>query len=302
MIVTRLLKLLSEPKYRPVDYEKLVPKFPFVKGIPQKIVQTCKELGALPAELKNNIETIRNLHPGWSYLLFDDSAVEEYIKTNYGQDIWSYYNRISPRYGAAKADIFRYLFLYREGGVYLDIKSSVTRSLDEHLLPDDSFLLSFWDNLPGQKHEGTGHYSPSFKDYPRGEIPQWCIISSKGNPLLRKVIIRILWNMDEYNPYVNGVGWTGVVYTTGPVPFSLTIYENMDDDLVRQVDFFNDFGIVYSIYEEQHGSIPYHASRIKSDYRKEAVPVIMHRNRCVEKINERYLVFLRQSMGRKKKP
>ncbi len=36
-----------------------------------------------------------------------------------------------PRYGVVLADIFRYLVIYNEGGVYLDIKSTVNRPLDE---------------------------------------------------------------------------------------------------------------------------------------------------------------------------
>ena len=51
-----------------------------------------------------------------------------YIRREYGESILSCYLRIDPVYGAARADLFRYLLLYRTGGVYLDIKSAARRS------------------------------------------------------------------------------------------------------------------------------------------------------------------------------
>ena len=63
----------------------------------------------------------------------DDADINEYIGRAYGERLLGEFNRISPSYGATRADFFRYLLLYREGGVYLDIKSSMERPLDEVL-------------------------------------------------------------------------------------------------------------------------------------------------------------------------
>lgn len=297
MIVTKILSRLSRPANKPIDYDAMLPSVPYELGIPKSIMQTCRKKEDLPDEILENIRKICSQNPEWSYYLYEDPMIEDYISRNYGETILDYYKRISDEYGAAKADLFRYLYVYHEGGIYLDIKSSIATPLEGSIRADDSFLLSYWDNLEGQKHQGVGHYSDVFKDYPRGEIPQWFIIASKGHPLLRDIIIQVLKNIDNYNPYVNGVGWSGTVHTTGPVPYSLAIYDRIPNYDYRLVDAFSEIGMVYSIYEDSHKSGPYHAKAIKSDYRKGVKPLIRHRCSVLEKVNEMYL----REMSRRRK-
>lgn len=289
MILTKILSRLSQSGRGNVDYESIVPLVPFSPGIPKWIMQTCRSGNDLPEEILSNIRCLKTNNPDWTYLLYDDVMIVEYIRSNYGSKVLAYYNRIAPEYGAAKADLFRYLYIYREGGVYLDIKSTIIKPLSETIRSDDSFLFSFWDNQEGEPHYGVGHYSDVFKDYPRGEIPQWFIVSAKGHPIIRDIIIKVLSNIDAYNPYVNGVGWTGTVFTTGPVPYSLTIYQNLKKYPYRSVNAFTELGLVYSIYESKQVDSTYHAKAIKSDYRKGRMPVVRHKSIFVESINECYL-------------
>ncbi|MFX8731676.1 glycosyltransferase, partial [Acinetobacter baumannii] len=78
---------------------------------------------------------------------------------------------------------FRYLLIYAHGGVYLDLKSSITRPLDEVLNGNEHFILSNWD----KKHfyYGWGKNPEVFPRFPNGEICQWFIISRAGHPYLR---------------------------------------------------------------------------------------------------------------------
>lgn len=290
MIATRILSHYSQPSRTNVDYQKIVPVFELGDCIPRQIVQTCKSEVLLPKELSDNIEHIKNLNNGWKYTLYEDKDIEHFILVNYGQTIHGYYKRISPKYGAAKADLFRYLYLYKEGGIYLDIKSSICKPFDEVLNSDDKFILSRWDNRAGEEHQGVGFYSDLYKNIPDGEIPQWFIIAAKGHPILRDVIIRVLQNIDNYNPYVNGVGWSGTVYTTGPVPYTLAVHENICNYQYRNIGAYTNIGLIYSIYETAHGNgSTYHAKAIKSDYRKNTIPVIAARCRLLELANRLYL-------------
>lgn len=301
MFVTRLLGKLSQPARKPIDYDSILKVVPYKKGITRSIMQTCRLKKDLPEDIIRNIQHICSMNPMWSYHLYEDHMIEKYILLNYGNEILKYYLRISDEYGAAKADLFRYLYIYNEGGVYLDIKSSITKPLDNNVNTDDSFLLSYWDNLEGQKHYGVGYYSDILRNYPRGEIPQWFIISSKGHPILRDIIIRVLKNIDNYNPYVNGVGWSGTVYTTGPVPYSLVIYENISKYEYKEVDAFNEIGLQYSIFEDTSKGSTFHAKAIKSDYRKGTRPLIKHENRFIAKINDIYLRVLAKYGSREQK-
>ena len=298
--VTALLKALSQPKPSVRDYDALIPQVPFQAGIQRHIFQTVKDKDKMAAPLRKNVERIRQLNPDWTCTLFDDADIEAYIETHYGPRILAFYHRIGPHYGAAKADFFRYLVIFREGGVYLDIKSTVDRPLSEVVRPDDTCLLSYWNNLPGQGHEGFGHY-PGLPDYiERGEIIQWYVAMAAGHPLLRKVIAQMLSNIDRYNPYVNSVGWLGTVSTTGPIMYTTTIWDALHEASerypVRWVDIIGECGFRYSIFAEQgeNPAAPAHTAHLPSDYRKAVSPVIRHRCGIVNAINRAYLTLLQR--------
>lgn len=297
-VTSILLKLSTRKKIRS-DYDSLLPDIPFHAGIQHNLFQTNKTKHNLNKDIENNIRKLQDMNPQWTYRIFDDNDIEEYIRQYYGDVILSFYNRIDSHYGAAKADFFRYLVIYREGGVYLDLKSTVNLPLDQVIHNDDSYILSYWNNLPGQGHEGFGHY-PGLPDYiERGEIIQWYLAAAAGHPLLRKIIIKMLENIDRYNPYINGVGWTGTVTTTGPVMYTREIYDLLRDDPesfpVRWTDIIESCGFQYSIFMAAQGdspSAPLHTRILSSDYRKATTPVIKHPNPVINYINRIYLSLL----------
>ena len=98
-------------------------------AIPRILHQTY-HAADLPEPLRKNVEQLKQANPGWEYRFYDDAAIERFIAGTYGQRILGYYRRINPEYGAARADLFRYLLIYAVGGVYLDIKSRATQPLD----------------------------------------------------------------------------------------------------------------------------------------------------------------------------
>ena len=58
---------------------------------------------------------------------YDDRDCERYIQTHFGARMTKRYRSI--RRGAHRADMWRYCALYREGGVYLDIKTVLRRDV-----------------------------------------------------------------------------------------------------------------------------------------------------------------------------
>ena len=65
---------------------------------------------------------LKSLNPGWEHRLYDDAAAEALL-AEFGSEVSEAYHKIDRRYGAARADILRHLFLYCYGGVYCDIIS-----------------------------------------------------------------------------------------------------------------------------------------------------------------------------------
>lgn len=234
-IITKLINAGWRGKLRErAEYEQLLaPKEPvtYTKGIPKKIHQTYKNR-ELPFEIQKNIEKLKRLNPLWEYCFYDDQDIITYIKEQYSPEVLDYYLRIDSSYGAARADLFRYLVLYREGGVYLDIKTTIDKPLDEVLLPDEEFPLMQWDNGTADRYQGEDIIEMKHpNEFQRESYIQWCIISSKGHGFLKEILIQVLSNIDKYNPFLMGIGERGVVQVSGPTTYSYSIYRCLRDGM-----------------------------------------------------------------------
>ena len=76
-------------------------------------------------------------------------------------------------------DFWRYLALYKYGGVYLDMDSSIEKPLDDLIKPEDEAIITA---------EGNS-----------GLYVQWALIFSKGHPILKKTIDLVVTNIKNNN-------------------------------------------------------------------------------------------------------
>jgi hypothetical protein len=228
-------------------------------AIPRIIHQTFMSKN-LPFQLQDNVENIKRLNPGWVHILYDDIDIQNFIQENYGPEMLGYFKRINPRYGAARADLFRYLLMYKCGGVYLDIKSTCTVPLDEVLKPDDKYILAQWRNKPGEIYAGYG-ISKEVAHIDGGEYQQWHIVTVPGHPFLKAVIDTILHNMDIYRPWLHGTGGIGVLRLTGPLVYTLAIHPMLAIAPHTLVKDETVIGLRYSVYTNTH-----HRSVYKTNY------------------------------------
>jgi hypothetical protein len=163
-----------------------------------------------------NAETLRTMNPEYKYRLGTDKDQIDFIYGYFGYDILETYLRINPQYGAARADFFRYLLIYRLGGIYLDIKSNCAIPFRDMLRDDDAYILSHWGEW--------FHSGPEFSSVPGGEYTQWHVIASPGHAFLECVINAVLANIHDYQITDMGVGQKGVLRVTGPVAYTLAIH------------------------------------------------------------------------------
>ncbi len=225
-----------------------------------KIIHQTYPTTSLPDAFQQNQANLMRNNPDWEYRLYDDAAIERFIQEAYGSAMLDYYQRINPKYGAARADLFRYLLMYRQGGVYLDIKSTFTRPIGELLHPFDQYWLATWRNQPGEVHEKYGMWKDLWH-LPDGEFQQWHIVTVAGHPFLRAVIDAVLTNIDRYHPCLHGVGRAGVIRVTGPVAYTKAIYPLLDHHSHRLVRGEDALGLAYSVL----GKLA-HTSYFKSHY------------------------------------
>ncbi len=199
-----------------------------------KMIHLTHGFVELPHEIAQSLNTMRICNPDWKFIIYDDGDVLEFIWSTYGHEITKAYLAINPKYGAARADFFRYLVMHARGGVYLDVKSYVTKSLTT-ITDGHSYLLSHW---PNDSHPYTNwgrslQYSGAPFADTHGEMQQWYIAGTPNHPFLASVINRVLKEIRGYDVRIHGVGKAGVITTTGPVPYTLGICEAISKGVSR---------------------------------------------------------------------
>lgn len=109
--------------------------------IPKTIFQTHEyEYQELPEWFKQTSMSWINLNPGWEYVYHNEKERAAYVK-NQSPELYSIYKQIRKPH---QADLWRYLIVSNEGGVYADMDSFCTTPMDYILegLPDHIDLVS----------------------------------------------------------------------------------------------------------------------------------------------------------------
>ncbi len=237
-------------------------------AIPRLLHQTFSDPAVLHPRLAAAIAELRARNPGWQHRLYDNADRERFIQQHYGAAVLALYQRIDPAYGPARADFFRYLLVHERGGVYLDVKSMVEQPLDAVLREDDAYLLSRWDNAPGQSHAGWG-LKPELG--PEGEYQNWHVVAAPRHPYLQAVIKAVTWNLSHYTPERFGVGKAGVLRTTGPVPYTLAI-EPIRQAHAHRVVAIRQLGFRFSVLEGKDGRA--HEALFRGHYTHAMAPIL----------------------------
>lgn len=170
-------------------------------AIPKIIHQTFKT-SKLPFITRWHINNFRRKNPDYKYEFYDDDRVESFFSEEYDQHVFETYKKINI--GAVKADMFRYAVLYKKGGVYVDIDSSINDKLDGFIKPDDKAIISL-----------EGHLC---------FYAQWALIYDANHPFLKRTLEIILENI-SLNKYPNDGH-----KMTGPSVYTQAINECLAED------------------------------------------------------------------------
>jgi mannosyltransferase OCH1-like enzyme len=185
------------------------------RQIPRLVHMTARQ--PMDHRIAVNLAQLKRNNPNYVVRCSDDMEIVSYVKQAWGPEMWSVFDAINPEYIVAKADLWRYLIIYDQGGVYLDDKSGPRKTFDQIIRDEDELILSTWNMNCHLWTETHGH-----KD---GEFLQWCIISRPRHPLIRAVICevvhRIITATDDQK------GKNGVITITGPLAFTEAILNSM---------------------------------------------------------------------------
>jgi hypothetical protein len=205
--------------------------------IPRVILQAVKDKNDIHPKIAESMNRLKDNNPGWEYNLMDHEDIAEFLSTHHPGRVENAWHSINPEYGAARSDLFRYVWMYDNGGAYFDDKSSADRPLDDIIQFDDEYILS---------HSGSKNWAEEIgNEY--GEFHQWHIISTPRHPFLKAVINMVLDNIENYDPSRDGVGGDAVLRLTGPIAYTKAIIPLLEDNPHRIAIRYHKIGLVYTV-------------------------------------------------------
>lgn len=182
--------------------------------IPKIIHQTFPQKD-LPHELINLVNQLKSDNPEYQHILHDDDDIEDFISLNYDKEINRAYHKINPEYGPARSDFFRYLLLYKSGGIYIDLKTGFKKPLREIVFDNDQYLVSSWPHLFWEPRLQTGY----------GEYQNLFIGCAPSHPFLLSVIEQCVKNINTTSS--KSIGKFHVTMITGPLMYTSVIHPMM---------------------------------------------------------------------------
>ncbi len=248
--------------------------------IPKIIHQIhTKGIDALTHEEKHARDLLKKNNPDWHYQFYNYQNMLDFIKENYSSRYLNAFLSINPEYGAAQADYFRYLLIYKLGGAYFDVKSYTTIPLSHLILPTDDLLLFEWQGGSSQYQHFGLH-----TEIKRGkEFQQWNIISSANNPYIYKVVETITQNIEQYSVLKFKYGWKGVLLMTGPIAYTNAIDKIEKKETIRILGSSCKNGIIYRNHDSVQDLDKAHYSYLKS-------PVILRKG--IYKYNDKIILYI----------
>lgn len=166
------------------------------------VVQTYKN-DYFSKELKLMTNTWKD---HFNYKFFNDGEIEDYIKKNHNNE-YNLFKKLDL--GVMKADFFRYIYIYDNGGLYTDIDTK---------LIDLSFLIDKNKMIIAKENDEN--------------LCQWTFYSPKNCEILKSVIDLMLKRLTDYCNKKEEFTEHSVHYLTGPGVFTDGI-----------IEYFNDFKV-----------------------------------------------------------
>ncbi len=135
--------------------------------IPRLLHQTAKT-SVLPADCLEYVDTLKTLHPNWGYKLWTDADNVAFVREAF-PNFYEIFVKL-PK-GIMRADVIRYLLMYRVGGLYLDTDYEMLKPFD---LVDHEIVLC-WEPDP-------------LKPGSNGKMANAIFASSPGHPFFGMII------------------------------------------------------------------------------------------------------------------
>jgi len=111
------------------------------------------------------METWKNKNPEYEHRYMDDIEAGQFVLKEFGQDWYDLF--IGLPVGVMRGDVWRYMIIYKYGGVYADLDTECISSISNWMLDDKDFIVC---------PENKMHFC------------QWTFAATAGHPILKSVL------------------------------------------------------------------------------------------------------------------
>jgi mannosyltransferase OCH1-like enzyme len=118
----------------------------------------------LPEKAKKFVESWKSLNPNWEYKYVSGKERALFVKKHFGEEWMTIYN--SYKVDVLRSDLWRYMCLYINGGLYSDLDMFCKKPIESWLKIDSKFVVSGEENIWGytQSIFASEPYSIFLKD------------------------------------------------------------------------------------------------------------------------------------------
>jgi hypothetical protein len=143
-----------------------------LKVIPKLIIKSYEDnYSDLHVKFRDIFNSTLVNNPSYTMVYLNGKEREQFIAQIYPSFL-NLYRSLIP--GAFRADVFRYLILYRYGGIYNDMGIRYMRKIEETVLPHDEFVMPV-------DLDQSALYNAFIASYPRHPLIKQVIIDTMDN-------------------------------------------------------------------------------------------------------------------------
>lgn len=187
-------------------------------AIPKIIWQTYKDdLDKTGEQIQRCVKSWKTMNKNYEHRYYNDAQAAELILKDFGKEWYDLFNNVPL--GVIRADIFRYLVIYKYGGIYSDIDTVCKIPIDSWITGPDKF-----------KKDYTAIFAAEIVGRDIlvvDRICQWTFAAAPNHPILKSIVDNVYnalkeTKWEDVTDVVNAIH-----YTTGPNIFSYSILNEM---------------------------------------------------------------------------
>ena len=234
------------------------PKEPIQQLIPPHVIQTW-EINEFGRRHRRSLLNLRARNPNLEFELLDRTSRDGFMKALGDSEISRLY--FDSKFSTMRADIFRYAYLFENGGYYCDISMNHNGKITEQHSPEASAVIAF---------EGNSALRMAPKDvvdrleYPANLMAIWHFGFTPRHPILKILLEQIKVESEVFRRKTFSIPKLAIIALTGPAAFTRAVWTYLDEVHDTSVEFagldFNQCGEAHKGAGFRHIQYPSYAN------------------------------------------